>query len=319
MEGARLVTIEICVQTMRGYDDTLALARWCEAEGIPALAVADHYLSGPDTASSGFEQLVILGGIARETSTLELSTLVSPLTFRHPAVHLKAAVTLDHMSAGRFSLGVGAGWMELEHEAFGLDLHPIGERFDRLEETLAYIRAGTDGSGSGFEGSHYRLAPFDPQPPPVNLRIVVGGSGAKRTPVLAGRFADEFNAFPSESPMRDRVELCRRSARSHGRSPSNILISTAFPAVVGTDAESARELLASRARRTGSDPDELAAALSRRHVPNGTPDQAAGAYAALVDADVTRVYLQLAGSTLDEVARAVEAARRSVDLVLDAG
>ncbi|MEX1271146.1 MAG: LLM class flavin-dependent oxidoreductase [Acidimicrobiia bacterium] len=224
------MSIEICCQTMRGYDDTIALARWCEVEGVPALAVADHYLSGPDTASPGFEQFVILGGIARETSTLELSTLVSPLTFRHPAVHLKAAVTLDHMSGGRFSLGVGTGWMELEHESFGLELHPIGERFDRLEESLAYIRAGTDGSGSGFAGDYYRLAPFDPQPPPINLRLIVGGSGNHRTPALAGRFADEFNVFPGASPMGDRVQRCRDSATAQGRDPSSIAVSTAFPA-----------------------------------------------------------------------------------------
>ena len=313
------MSIEICVQTMRGYDDTIALARWCEAEGVPALAVADHYLSGPDTASHGYEQLVILGGIARETSTLELSTLVSPLTFRHPAVHLKAGVTLDQMSGGRFSLGVGAGWMELEHESFGLELYPIGERFDRLEETLAYIRAGTDRSGSGFEGDYYRLAPFDPQPSPTNLRLIVGGSGDRRTPDLAGLYADEFNVFPAKTPMGDRIRRCHDSAVRHGRDPSTIAISTAFPAAVGADAESADAMIRTRADRTGAEPAGLKEALSLRAVPLGTPDQAADAYDRLARAGVGRVYLQLAGSSLDDIADAVQAARRAVDLVLGVG
>ncbi len=158
--------MEICVQTMSGYDHTLGVARWCEANGVPALAVADHYLSGPSLDSEAFDQLVILGGIARETSSLELSTLVSPLTFRHPAVHLKGAVTLDSMSGGRFTLGIGTGWMEQEHEAFGIDLPEMGERFDRLEETLAYVRAALAEEPTGFEGTYYRLAEFVPQPRP---------------------------------------------------------------------------------------------------------------------------------------------------------
>lgn len=308
------MSIEICVQTMRGYDDTIAVAQWCEKEGIPALAVADHYLSGPDTTSPGFEQLVILGGVARETSTLELSTLVSPLTFRHPAVHLKAAATLDQMSGGRFSLGVGTGWMELEHESFGLELHPIGERFDRLEETLAYIRAGTDGSGSGFEGTYYRLAAFDPQPQPARLRLVVGGGGRRRTPELAGRFADEFNVFPAETPMAPRVQVCTDSANGAGRDPAGIRISTAFPAAVGPDQETADAIMAVRAERAKTDLASLVSRFDEFGIPRGNPDKAAAAYSTLATAGVTRVYLQLAANSLDEIAHAVSAARRACEL-----
>jgi alkanesulfonate monooxygenase SsuD/methylene tetrahydromethanopterin reductase-like flavin-dependent oxidoreductase (luciferase family) len=308
------VSIEICVQTMRGYDDTIAIARWCEVEGVSALAIADHYLSGPDTSSPGFEQLVILGGIARETSTLELSTLVSPLTFRHPAVHLKAAVTLDQMSGGRFSLGIGAGWMELEHESFGLELHPIGERFDRLEETLGYLRAGTDGSGTGFDGHYYRLAPFDPQPQATRLRLVVGGGGKRRTPELAGRFADEFNVFPSETPMAPRVEVCTVAAARAGRDPEAIRVSTAFPAAVGPDQATADAIVAARAERAKTDVSTLVSRFDDLGIPRGNPDQAAAAYSTLAAAGVTRVYLQLAANTLDEIAHAVAAARRAAEL-----
>ncbi|MEX0757291.1 MAG: LLM class flavin-dependent oxidoreductase [Acidimicrobiia bacterium] len=308
------MSIEICVQTMRGYEETIALARWCEAEGVPALAVADHYLSGPDQASDGYDQLVILGGIARETTKLELCTLVSPLTFRHPAVHLKTAVTLDEMSGGRFSLGIGAGWMELEHEVYGLELYPIGERFDRLEETLGYLKAGIDGSGSGFEGTYFRLAAFDPNPRPRNLRLIVGGGGKRRTPDLAGRFADEFNAFPDKNPIEERIERFRRSARSAGRDPEKILVSTAFPAAVASDRATADAMISRRAERVKVDPEEAASHYAAIGIPQGTPSEAAAAYASLAEAGVTRIYLQLAGASLGETAHAVEAARKTVEL-----
>ena len=307
--------MEICVQTMRGYPHTLALAQWCEAEGIPSLAVADHYLSGPKQDSEGYDQLVILGGIARETSKLELCTLVSPLTFRHPAVHLKAAVTLDQMSGGRFSLGIGAGWMELEHDSFGLELYPMTERFDRLEETLGYLKAALDGSGGGFEGKYYRLAAFDPQPRPSNLRIIVGGGGKRRTPDLAGRFADEFNAFPDKvTPMVDRVARCLESARDAGRDPAAILLSTAFPAFVAQDEATADAMIAKRAARTNTDAEGAKASLDSYQIPHGTPEKAARQYEALASSGITRIYLQLAGNDLEEIAGAVDAARRCAAL-----
>ncbi|HVR31580.1 MAG TPA: LLM class flavin-dependent oxidoreductase [Acidimicrobiia bacterium] len=314
MARPRLVTIEICVQTMTGYPETIALARWCEAAGVPALAVADHYLSGFDTESAAYDQLVILGGIARETTTLELSTLVSPLTFRHPAVHLKAAVTLDAMSAGRFTLGIGAGWMELEHESFGLELPPIQERFDRLEENLGYLRAALDGSGSGFQGRYYQLAAFTPHPRPTNLRIVVGGGGKRRTPELAGRFAHEYNAFPDPVPMAPRVHRCLEAARTAGRDPSSLLLSTAFPAAVATDAEAADRMIERRAKRMKVDPEEAAASLDTYGIPRGTPDEAAARYAVIAEAGITRVYLQLSGAHPDDIERAVVAARHAAAL-----
>ena len=307
--------MEICVQTMRGYPDTLALAQWCEAEGIPALAVADHYLSGPKQDSEGYDQLVILGGIARETSKLELCTLVSPLTFRHPAVHLKAAVTLDQMSGGRFSLGIGAGWMELEHDSFGLELYPMTERFDRLEDTLGYLKAALDGSGGGFEGTYYRLAEFEPQPRPGNLRIIVGGGGKRRTPDLAGRFADEFNAFPDKTtPMDERVGRCLESARDAGRDPEAILLSTAFPAFVAQDEATADAMIAKRAARTNTDAAGTKASLDSYEIPHGTPEKAVRQYEALASSGISRIYLQLAGNDLEEVAGAVDAARRCAAL-----
>lgn len=295
--------MEIAVQTMAGYDDTLRLARWCEANGVAALAVADHYLGGTDLESPALDQLVMLGGIARETTTLELVTLVSPLTFRHPAVHLKAAVTLDEMSGGRFSLGIGTGWMEEEHNAFGLELYPTSQGFERLEETLRYLRAATSGAGEGFEGRHYRLAGFTPLPSPSNLRLVVGGVGARRTPRLAGRYADELNLASSESPCSLRAERGRQAAEEAGRDPSDLRISAAFPAFFGADEAGYRDTIERHAQAHNADVDEIENRLAALDIPSGPPDRFREGLSRLTDAGVDRVYLQVGRGTDDAIDR----------------
>ncbi len=283
--------MQIAVQTMTNYEDTLRLAQWCENNEVACLAVADHYLSGPALDSPALDQLVLLGGIARETSTLRFCTLVSPLTFRHPATHLKAAVTLDRMSGGRFSLGIGTGWMQEEHDAFGFELYPMKERFDRLEETLSYLRAGIDGSGSGFSGTHYRLEAFDPQPAPENLAIVVGGGGAVRTPDLAGRFADEFNIFPAEASWSERIDRARLARIDSGRR-GELFLSTAFPALIGADTSEAKLALDALASRYNRDPDELSDRYEKLGVPHGPIGRVHEGLARLANLGVERVYLQ---------------------------
>lgn len=283
--------MELGIQTMTGYPDTLALAQWCETNGIAALAVADHYLAGDDVSIPAYDQLVILGAVAAQTNRLELSTLVSPLTFRHPAVHYKAAVTLDEISEGRFTMGLGTGWMEREHEAFGLELHEMSERFDRLEETLAYFAAAR--SGDGFTGEHYRIEAFVPQPAPTNLRIVVGGSGTRKTPALAGRFADEFNVFPSESGISQRVSAARQAAASSGRSVDSLMISTAFPVFVGRDESSYRDAVTRTAEARGHDPDALEERARSLGIPHGSPEMFRSGLARLAAEGIERVYLQV--------------------------
>lgn len=301
--------MQIAVQTMTTYDDTLRLARWCEANGVDALAVADHYLLGVHRELPALDQLVVLGGIARETSTLELCTLVSPVTFRHPAVHLKQAVTLDEMSGGRFSLGIGTGWMEEEHDAFGIELFSMNERFERLAESLAYVRAALDGSGEGFEGDHYRLAAFVPQPVPANLRIVVGGGGARKTPELAGRYADEFNVFPGETPMDERIGRAQDTWSEHGRTGS-LFISTAFPPVAGSDQAEVDAVLGRIAERFDRPPDDVATRYADLGIPVGLPDVIGEALSRLESIGVERVYLQTGGD--------VDAAIRQAELFLAA-
>lgn len=299
--------MEIAIQTMAGYRATLDLARWAEANGVVALAAADHYLiSSERTSDPALDQLTVLAAVAAGTSTLGLATLVSPITFRHPAVLLKQAVSLDEISGGRFSLGVGTGWMEPEHSLFGIEFPAEAERFDRLEETLGYLRAALDPESPGFRGRYYNLAPFESQPRPANLRLIVGGTGAWRTPSLAGRFADEFNVYPGRADLAGRVGRARAAAAEVGRDPDVLKITTAFPVVAGgTDAEY-REALAAFADRRGQPPQVVEKRLLAAGIPHGTPGRLRQGIVVLAEAGVSRIYLQVGRADSPGVRRSVE-------------
>ncbi len=274
------------------YQRLLELARWAENQGLEAFARSDHYLNGNESAPAT-DALTSLAGLARDTDRIQLVVLVSPLTFRHPGVMAKTAATIDEMSGGRFTLGVGTGWMEAEHEAFGIELYSLRERFSRFFETLAYLRAAFDGD-QGFNGRHYDLAAgFEVLPKPANVPIVIGGSGMQRTPALAGRFADEYNMFTTDlDTLAERLEVMRAAAEEHGRDPDAIRISVAGQVIAAeTDAEY-RELLAERAASWGRSVEEYEARLAERNVPRGTLDQAAATLGGYEDHGVSRFYLQ---------------------------
>ncbi|HSJ70915.1 MAG TPA: LLM class flavin-dependent oxidoreductase [Acidimicrobiia bacterium] len=268
------------------------LARWAEAHGVDAFARSDHYLNSDESAHAT-DALVSLAAVAAETTSIRLVTLVSPITFRHPAVMAKSATTLDEISSGRFTLGVGTGWMEAEHSAFGLDLPPLAERFDRLSEALAYIRAVFDGGGR-LEGRYY---PFDledvaPAASP-GLGIVVGGGGPKKTPTLAGTHADEYNMFVTDpDTLAARLEVMRGAAAEAGRNADDILVSFAGPALVFATESDYRAALAERASRRDMTPEEYSSLLTERFVPHGLPDQARQAIARMADAGIGRYYIQ---------------------------
>jgi alkanesulfonate monooxygenase SsuD/methylene tetrahydromethanopterin reductase-like flavin-dependent oxidoreductase (luciferase family) len=274
------------------YRRLVELAQWAETNGLDAFARSDHYLHGETTAHAT-DAMVSLAGVASETDSIRLITLVSPITFRHPAVMAKAATTLDEISGGRFSLGVGTGWMESEHEAFGLDLPPIGERFDRLAEALAFIRAVFDGGGA-VEGEYYSLnAPSISPAASDGLKIVVGGTGKRRTPTLAGRFADEYNMFVSDAEaLHRRVGVMRTAATDAGRNPDDILISMSGPGFVYEDEAAHREALTERGAKKDLSPDEYSAFLDERNVPHGPPERAHEAIQRMADLGVGRYYVQ---------------------------
>lgn len=164
MARAGLVSMQLAVQTMTSYAASLELARWAEEEGLAGFTVADHYLTG-DQATYALDQLTVLAAVAAGTEHIALSTLVSPVTFRHPAVMWKTAVTIDEISGGRFSLGVGAAWMEEEQLEVRVRLPRAWRALERLSEALAYLTALRSGDENGFQGDYYRLA-SGPTPEP---------------------------------------------------------------------------------------------------------------------------------------------------------
>lgn len=296
--------MEFALQTSGSYSEVLDAAQWAEANGLAAFAIPDHYLRGigPDSEHLPAEDgLIQLAGLARETETIPLVVLVSPITFRHPAVYLKTAVTIDRMSGGRLTFGLGTGWLEREHEIFGIEFPATTERFEMLEEALAYFCAGRD--GGGFAGDHYRLEDVTLAPAPAGpLPLVIGGVGKKKTPALAGRFAGEYNVYPSDlDGMRQRIALAHQAAVDAGRDPADILLSSAGQVLTAPTQREYEELLARTAAEARMSTDELEAAFAMRGTPRGTHEQVAEMMAGYAELGIERFYLQR-GADFDRTA-----------------
>lgn len=274
------------------YRRLLELAQWAEARGIDAFARSDHYLFMDDSYPAT-DALVSLAGVAAETDTIRLVTLVSPITFRHPTVMAKSATTIDEISGGRFTLGVGTGWMESEHEKLGMELPSLRERFDRFEEALAVITTCFRGGGT-LDGEYYSIDAPEVLPRASNgLHVVIGGGGPKKTPTLAGRYADEYNMFVTEQEnLLARLDVMRSSAAEAGRDPDAVLVSMAGPGLVFATEDEHREALVERSAKRDQTPEEYAALLDQRLVPHGTPEQAQAAIRRLESLGVGRYYVQ---------------------------
>ncbi|HEX7100237.1 MAG TPA: LLM class flavin-dependent oxidoreductase [Acidimicrobiia bacterium] len=299
------MSVELAIQTMTDVARSLELAQWAESAGLAAFAVADHYLTS-ERDFRALDQITVLAAVAARTEAIELATLVSPITFRHPAVLLKAGVTIDEISGGRFTLGLGAGWMEKEHEVFGFDFPATRERLDRLEEALGYIASVREGSESGFHGRHYHLAPGPtPLPRGERMRLAVGGSGPRRTPELAGTYADEFNVFPSRHPMDARITAARRAAVDAVRDPDTILFSTAFPLVVGEDRADLDRRIDQVAAARGTEPDRIRTSWPRAGIPVATRDEYLERLAELEALGISRVYFQVGFDSPDDIRRSI--------------
>ncbi len=284
------------------YRRLVELARWAEDFGLDAFARSDHYMHMEHSANAT-DALLSLGGVAIETESIRLVTLVSPITFRHPAILSKSATTLDEMSGGRFTLGVGTGWMESEHQAFGIDLPPLRERFDRLDEALAYIRTVLAGGGTAA-GDYYSFDHASVGPKASRgLRLAIGGNGPRKTPSLAGAYADEYNMFVTDKATLDeRLGVMREAARVAGRDPDAVLISFAGPSFVYTSEAEHAEALAERGAKRDMAPDEYSAFLDARSVPHGTPQRAREAIDQMASWGVGRFYVQYV-SPLDDIHR----------------
>ena len=209
------------------YTDQLAVAQAAESLGYSAFFRSDHYLAMSGDGQPGpTDSWVTLAGIARETSTIRLGTLVTSATFRHPGPLAISVAQVDAMSSGRVDLGIGAGWFEEEHLAYAIPFPPVGERFERLREQLDIITGlwNTPGGQTfDYDGTHYTVKDSPALPKPVqdpHPPIIIGGNGPKRTPALVARFASEYNlAFPALDFVEPQYGRVRAALADAGRAP----------------------------------------------------------------------------------------------------
>jgi F420-dependent oxidoreductase-like protein len=285
------VDFRIFIEPQQGaaYETQLAVAQKAEALGYDAFFRSDHFLSmGGDGLPGPTDSWVTLGAIARETSTIRLGTLVTSATFRHPGLLAIQVAQVDAMSHGRVELGLGAGWFEREHEAYGVPFPT--KRFGPFEEQLAVITglwSTPVGQTFSFRGEHYTLVDSPALPKPVQspVPVIVGGSGARKTPALAVRYAAEYNTnFTDDAGVQRNVERVRAAATEAGRDPDSLVYSVARTVAAGASEAEA----AARAERVGRDPEQLA-----REGFYGTPQQLVDRVGALRELGVSRVYLQV--------------------------
>ena len=280
--------------TTDAYERVLEAALWAETRGLVNFAIPDHYLDESAAGLPTLDAFAILAGLARETVTVELAVIVSPITFRHPAVLAKSAITIDRMSGGRFLLGVGTGWLEREHTVLGLELPPLAERFDMLEDALGYLKAALAPEPTAYAGRFYCLERHPLQPPPRRaVPIVVGGTGPSRTPRLAGMYADELNLHSTPpAGVEARIGGAREAAARAGRDPDRLRISHSSAVVAGTTGKEYRARLAEAAGQDGLEAGELEDRLRRANTLHGTFEQVASRLGRLEEVGVSRFYIQ---------------------------
>ena len=302
------------------WDRWRRLIAHVEELGFASLWLSDHFLSLSARDRDALEPWVALTVAAAETTRVRFGPMVSPMTFRHPAVLARMAASLDHLSGGRLVLGLGAGWNDVEHRAYGLPFPPARERMDVLEEGIEVIlRLHGDGPAH-FAGRYYRLDGADPQPKPLQqprIPLLIGGMGERRTLPLVARYADEWNLTTASPELyRARAERLAECCRAIGRDPATIQRSVAVGFLVGRDeAELQRRCRVMQQLVPRLAPLEMAAVPAEMEGEGwivGTPAQMVVRLRALADAGVQQAILQLNDQTdlaaLELVAREVMSA-----------
>lgn len=284
------------------YDELLAVAKAAEDNGFAAFFRSDHYLKMGDAGGlpGPSDAWITLAGLARDTSRIRLGTLVSPITFRHPGPFAVSVANVDAMSDGRVELGIGAGWYEAEHSAYGIPFPPLGARFEMLEEQLAIITgmwATPVDETFTFRGKHHNVidSPSLPKPVQSPVPIVIGGGGPKRTPRLAATYGAEYNLpFAPIDFLAKQCDRVRAACESIGRDPSTITYSAAQVVCCGVDDPEIER----RAKAIGREVAEL-----RINGAAGTPAEVVERLRSFAAIGVERIYLQVLDITdLDQLA-----------------
>ncbi|MCC6340183.1 MAG: LLM class F420-dependent oxidoreductase [Acidimicrobiia bacterium] len=287
--------LRIFVEPQQGatYEQQLTMARLAEELGFDAFFRSDHLvrIGDGDPGPGPTDSWATLAALARETDRIRLGTLLTSATFRRPGPLAVTVAQVDAMSGGRVELGLGAGWYDTEHAAYGIPFPPLGERFERLGEQLAIVTglwATPPGGRFTFEGRHYTLRDCPALPRPVQQPhppIIVGGWGARRTPALAARYASEYNVpFPLLADFGPQIARVRAACEEAGRDPSSMVMSAALVVACGeTEADFTR-----RAGAIGREPGEL-----REHGLAGTVTEVVDRLRGFGAAGADVVYLQV--------------------------
>jgi F420-dependent oxidoreductase-like protein len=271
------------------WERWIHILQLAERLNFPTLMRSDHYFIGRQQDS--LEAYLSFAVAARETSRIRFGPLVSPVTFRSPVDVGRMAAQIDLLSGGRFVMGLGAGWNEAEHKAYGIPFPPLKERFDRLEEAIQVIRALWGNGPADFHGRHYRLEGADCIPTPASGRppILIGGSGEKRTLRLVARYADEWNAVNANPEQyAAKVKVLEARCEAVGRDPATIRRSMMTFAVIGPDAASldraTERMMGMWGAPAGTSPEQYRVGLRARGMIVGGKDEvldACGKYARL--------------------------------------
>ncbi|MEA2147588.1 MAG: hypothetical protein QOG59_3175, partial [Solirubrobacteraceae bacterium] len=271
------------------------LAQACEAAGIGTLFRSDHYLNldGREPERAALDAWATLSALGAVTTTLRLGTLVSPASFRHPSVLAKQVASADHVSGGRVELGLGAGWHEREHAAYGFPFAPTRTRMDVLEEQLQIV-LGSWGPGTfDFAGEHYALSGLQAYPKPVQTPhppLLMGGLAGPRSARMAAQYADEYNTvFATVAEVTERRERILRACETAGRSPLPVSLMTGV--LVGEDERELRQRAQRLAAKIGAEADALLSEPPGGWIV-GTVDDAAQQLHELREAGVHRVLCQ---------------------------
>jgi F420-dependent oxidoreductase-like protein len=295
---------DLCIftepQQGASYDTLLTLAQRAESLGFGGFFRSDHFLSmgNVDGLPGPTDAWVTLGALARETSTIRLGTLVSPVTFRSPGLLAISVAQVDHMSGGRVELGIGAGWYEAEHRAYGFDFPDAAARFDSLTDQLAIITgmwSTPTGETFSYTGGAHSVtdSPGLPKPVQPSLPIIIGGGGKRRTPALAAQYADEYNVgFASVATFTERKQRVEAACAAANRQRPMRYTAALVACTGATEADVVR-----RAAAIGQDLAQL-----RSHGVAGSAEEAAASIRRYVDAGAERIYLQILDlSDLDHV------------------
>jgi F420-dependent oxidoreductase-like protein len=258
----------------RSWDEILQLASHCEQTGWDGVYFADHFMPngpGPEPLDGNYlECWSVIAALAASVPRVRLTSLVTSVTYRHPAVLANIAAAVDQVSHGRLTLGIGAGWQQNEHAAYGIPLGSVRERMDRFEEATQIISSLLRQPRTTFSGRYFQLEDAPNQPAPVQdpLPLLIGGGGERRTLRVAARYADEWNAWTTPELLRHKVSVLREHCAQAGRDPGQIRVSTQARLFLSADKEWLADKRQDQAGQPGpprivGTPDEVADIVAR--------------------------------------------------------